>query len=74
VVKKLSPMGNSLGLLIDKPILDLLNITADTQLEVMTDGENLIIKPLRTDHAGRVRAAARAVLKDHGRGFKKLAE
>ncbi len=74
MVKKLSPMGNSLGLLIDKPILELLNITADTQLEVITDGSNLIIRPLRTGHAGRVQEAHRAVMKAHDKAFRKLAE
>lgn len=73
MVKKLSPIGNSLGLLIDKPILDLLNITADTQLEVTTDGTNLIIRPLRTGHAGAVQAATREVMKTHDKTLRKLA-
>jgi antitoxin component of MazEF toxin-antitoxin module len=74
MVKKLSPIGNSLGLLIDKPILEMLNITADTQLEVTTDGVNLMIRPLRTGHAGRVQAATRAVMKAHDKTLRKLAE
>ena len=74
MVKKLVPIGNSLGVLIDKPILEMLNITADTQLEVTTDGVNLMIKPLRTGHARRVQEATRAVIKAHGRTLRKLAE
>ena len=42
MIKKLSAVGNSLGLIIERPILDLLNITKDTPLEVRTDGEGLI--------------------------------
>ena len=41
MVKKLSAVGNSLGLIIDRPILELLDITRDTPLEVRTDGEAL---------------------------------
>ena len=59
MVKKLIPIGNSLGVLIDKPILELLDITADTQLEVTTDGFSLMIRPLRTGHARRVQEATR---------------
>jgi antitoxin MazE len=43
--KRLTFVGNSLGLVIERPILDLLNITKDTELEVTTDGRRLIIEP-----------------------------
>ena len=43
MIKKLSKHGNSLALVIEKPILDLLKIDADTELEVTTDGERLIV-------------------------------
>ena len=74
MIKKLIPVGNSLGLVIDKPILDLLKITPDTSLEISTDGANLVIRPVRTGHAGRVQAATRAVIKNHERTLRKLAE
>ena len=47
MVKKLSKYGNSLALIIDKPILDLLNITAQTVLEITTDGTNITIRPVK---------------------------
>ena len=59
MIKTLKPIGNSLGLVIDKPILELLKIDANTQLEVTTDGEGLRIRPLRSGHATRVRDALR---------------
>jgi antitoxin component of MazEF toxin-antitoxin module len=47
MVKKLIKHGNSLALVIDKPVLDLLKITEDTPLEIETlDGKSLQIKPL----------------------------
>ena len=47
MIKKLTKHGNSLALLIDRPVLDLLKIDADTPLEISTDGGILIISPVR---------------------------
>jgi antitoxin component of MazEF toxin-antitoxin module len=48
MIKKLIQHGNSAALVIDKPILELLNISIDTPFEVTTDGRSLILSP-RTD-------------------------
>lgn len=45
--KMLIKHGNSLALVIDKPILDMLQISADTPLEVSTNGDQLLITPCR---------------------------
>lgn len=46
MIKKLVRHGNSLALVIDKPVLDLLRITEETPLEIETiDGKSLQIKP-----------------------------
>jgi len=47
MIKKLTKHGNSLALLIERPVLDLLNINAETPLEISTDGGILIISPVR---------------------------
>jgi antitoxin component of MazEF toxin-antitoxin module len=47
MVKKLTKHGNSLALIIDRPILELLKIGEDTPLDLTTDGEILIISPQR---------------------------
>ncbi len=76
--KNLSAIGNSLGIVIEKPILELLNITRDTELEVTTDGSRLIIEPVRTEgtegRRGRVGAATKRVMKNHDRTLRRLAE
>lgn len=36
MIKRLQTVGNSSGLIIDKPILELLKITPETELEVGT--------------------------------------
>ena len=50
MIKKLTAIGNSYGLVIDRSILELLRITPDTELELSTDGTRLIIEPVQ---AGR---------------------
>lgn len=50
MTKKLVQHGDSAALIIDKPILDLLNMGMDTPLEITTDGRNIAISPA-TSHA-----------------------
>ena len=45
MTKKLIRHGNSAALVLDKALLDLLNVEMDTPLEVTTDGHNIIISP-----------------------------
>ena len=45
MVKKLIQHGNSAALVIDKPIMEMLNITNETTFELTTDGRNLILSP-----------------------------
>ena len=47
MVKKLTKHGNSLALVIDKAVLELLKIDSDTPLDISTDGGVLIISPIR---------------------------
>ncbi len=58
MIKRLTRHGNSLALVIDRGVLDLLNIDADTRLTVATDGTRLTITPVRRASARRGRAAA----------------
>ncbi|HLJ31959.1 MAG TPA: AbrB/MazE/SpoVT family DNA-binding domain-containing protein [Candidatus Babeliales bacterium] len=47
MVKKLTKHGNSLAILLDKPILEMLNINEKTPLKIRTDGINIIIEPIQ---------------------------
>jgi antitoxin MazE len=73
MVKKLTRLGNSLALLIDKPILDLLKITADTPIELSTDGHRLVVTPLASDH-DEAMATGRRIMKRHARNLSRLAK
>jgi antitoxin MazE len=75
MLKKLTRHGNSLALVIDKGVLDILNIDAGTPLEISTDGTLLLISPVRDEkrtslfHASLEKANAK-----YGRALKKLAD
>jgi antitoxin component of MazEF toxin-antitoxin module len=71
--KKLSAIGNSLGIVIEKPILELLDITRETELDMTTDGGRLIIAPVRKGRKQRVKAAMDEIMADHAPTFRKLA-
>lgn len=72
--KQLTKIGSSLGIIIDKSILDLLRITADTPLEVTTDGDKLVLQPIRTMDAAAARASYGRVASRHRKSLKKLAK
>jgi antitoxin component of MazEF toxin-antitoxin module len=51
--KTLIKHGNSLALVIDKPILEMLHITAATPLELTTNGNAILITPVRDKRSQR---------------------
>lgn len=75
MIKRLTKHGNSLALVIDRSVLDLLEIDGDTPLSVTTDGKCLVISPVR-DAAGRkrFRSALAEVNKRYGPALKRLAD
>ena len=75
MIKKLTRHGNSLALVIDRPILDLLMIDPDTPLEVSTDGRQLIVAPAKPSARRKKFDAAQALAHQrYGKAFQKLAE
>jgi antitoxin component of MazEF toxin-antitoxin module len=72
--KKLSAVGNSLGIVIEKPILELLGIDRETELDMRTDGERLIIEPVRSAKRAKVKAAVRRAMTAHDATLRKLAK
>lgn len=73
MIKQLTKIGNSLGLIIDRPILELLKIDRETQLEISTDGKGLVIRPVEASRDERVRSSTERVAVDHAEAFEKLA-
>jgi antitoxin component of MazEF toxin-antitoxin module len=75
MVKKLSKHGNSLALVIDRSILDLLGIDENTSLEISTDGEALVVAPERdAKRKKRFEQALAASNERYSKALKRLAE
>lgn len=75
MVKKLTKHGNSLALVIDRPIPDLLRIDPETPLDVSTDGRQLIVAPAKGPAMRKKFDAAQEwAHKRYGKAFRKLAE
>jgi antitoxin component of MazEF toxin-antitoxin module len=75
MVKRLAKHGNSLALVIDRGVLDLLDIDGDTPLSVTTDGKCLIVTPVREpQREKRFRAALGEGNRRYGKMLKRLAE
>ena len=71
--KRLSAIGNSFGIVIEKPILELLDIDRETELDMTTDGERLIIVPIRRRRRRRVVDAADRAMAGNDETMRKLA-
>ena len=73
--KRLTRTGNSHAIVLDKGILETTGIDSDTILEISTDGDVILICPLRTDE--RVSKLKRGLDRIHERyagAFRRLAE
>ena len=75
MVKNLIKHGNSYALVIDKPIMEMLHVTPDTALELTTNGDKLVISPVRPDgKQAKLDKILDEINKDFGPALKKLAE
>ncbi len=75
MIKHLTKHGNSLALVIDRGVLELLEINADTPLSLTTDGTCLLVTPVRDAKRRKLfRAALETVNRRHRRALKKLAD
>ncbi len=75
MIKTLTKHGNSYALVIDRPIMELLNIEPDSPLEVSTDGKSLIVTLAGPDNrAERLKNAIDKTNAKYAKALKKLAE
>jgi antitoxin component of MazEF toxin-antitoxin module len=73
--KRLTRSGNSLALVIDKPLLEALGIDAETELELSTDGDVLVVSPLRErKRRAKLKELVAEAHEQYGGVFKRLAE
>ena len=74
MTKMLTKHGNSYALILDKPLLDLLNITPETPLNISTDGKTLFVGPTSATRQGKFEAALDDTVTKYGRMLKRLSE
>jgi len=75
MVKTLTKHGNSYAMIIDKPILELLQIEPDTPIDIRTDGDVLVLVPRRDPERQReFEEALEETNRQFGRALRKLAE
>ena len=75
MIKTLTKHGNSYAMVIDKPILELLQATPETPFEILSDGRSLVLTPVREAQEQQKFDQALAMLHQRfGRAMKKLAE
>lgn len=72
--KKLIQHGNSSAIVIDKPIMEMLNINSDTTFKLSTDGKNIILSPqLSENQEIDILKSLAKINKRHEKVLKKLA-
>jgi antitoxin MazE len=75
MVKRLTRTGNSFALVLDKPLLEELGIDEDTPLELSTNGDVLVVTPVRDRARERkLKEAMNEIDRKYGGLFKRLAD
>ena len=75
MVKRLIQHGNSAALIIDKPIMEILNITNETIFQLSTDGKNLILSPQVDNYQEKnILHSLEKINKKYGKILKRLGE
>lgn len=71
MIKKLQKIGNSRGLLLEKPLLKLLKIEENDSVEIMPHEDGLLIKRAKQDDT---KAAYKEISSRHRKSLDKLGE
>lgn len=77
MIKNLTPIGNSEGIILDKTLLGLLGLERGAAVEIQVEGETMIVRRASREaiegRAARFNAARKRVLAKHRGTLKKLA-
>lgn len=79
MVKKLTKVGSSSALIIDKALMEILGITQNAEVEIHTDGRSLIVTPVLPNQSynglpNAVKKAFEQSLKEDHKVYRKLAQ
>lgn len=75
MIKKLAKHGENWAIVIEQPVLDLLEIGPETPLEVSTSGHSLIVSPTiaNDEHHEKLKAIVEGIDRKHAKALKRLA-
>lgn len=75
MIKRLTRQGNSVALVLDKPILEATQLDEGQEVEVSTDGDVIVITPVRSpNRQAKLRAVAERMHAKYAGAFRRLAE
>lgn len=75
MIKTLKRHGNSMALVIEKPMMEALGITEETPLQVTVNGNALVITPVNVGVGPeRMKVAVKELRKRYGPMLKRLAD
>ena len=75
MLKTITRHGNSAALVIERPILELLNADINTMFDITTDGTALILTPVRDEaQLTATRASIERIGKRYRKSFEELAK
>lgn len=75
MTKKLARIGNSVGIVLDRPMLQQLGLEEGSEVEVSTDGSVILLSPRRDKkREARLREVSNWMFEKYAGAFKKLAE
>jgi antitoxin component of MazEF toxin-antitoxin module len=73
--KKLTRTGNSLALVLERPLLEAVGLEAGMTVDVSTDGDVIVVTPVRAKRrAAKLAAALEEINARYAGVFKRLAE
>ena len=74
-MKRLTKTGNSWAVVIDRPLLELTQIDEKTPLEISSDGDVIVISPVRKGRRkAKFKAAVEEINRRYAGVFRRLAE
>jgi antitoxin MazE len=75
MIKKLTRQGNSSALIIDRTLMDLMEIDSETPLKVSVEGRRLIVEPLTdAERAAKFKEVLKKTSARNAELFRKLAK
>jgi len=75
IVKKLTRLGNSSALVVDRTLMELMDIDADTPLKVTVEGRRMTVEPLdEKERAARFEEVMKKTGKKNAKLFRRLSK